>query len=154
MSWRRVVALAVPLAVLVFTLGVVVALEVQRGPNWRLELDEYLARHTWPSETVRIEAVTRARRPWNLTSAMGTPEPGDWIIPASSPEAVRCVLIVRSRRSASGIGDEATRQVVYLAFHSDALYRVGWLAYEGPEEPFGPQLTEDLESIGCDLALK
>jgi hypothetical protein len=154
MDWRRTVALAVPLAVLFFAAGFIVFLEVQRPPDWRLELNEYLAQHTSPSETVRIEAVTRARRPWNFSADMGTPEPGDWIIPSSSPEAVRCVLLVRSRASDSGAEDESLRQVVFLAHHSDALYRVGWLAYEGPEEPFGPQLMAHLESIGCDLGLE
>jgi hypothetical protein len=153
-NWRRIVALAVPLAVLVFTVGVFVALELQRPPDWRLELNEFIARHTWPSETVRIEAISRARRPWNFSADMGTAEPGDWIIPSSSPEAVRCVLLVRSRRSGSGGEDESLRQVVFLAHHSDALYRVGWLAYEGPEEPFGPELMAHLESIGCDLGLE
>jgi hypothetical protein len=43
---------------------------------------------------------------------------------------------------------------IFLVHHSDALYRVGWLAYEGPEEPFGPQLAADLASIGCDLPLE
>jgi hypothetical protein len=153
-NWRRIIALAVPFAVLVFALGVFVGLELQRGPNWRLELDEYIARHTWPSETVRIQEVTRARKPWNFTAAMGTPEPGDWIIPSFPPRAVRCVLLVRSRSSAGGAQDESLRQVVYLVYHSDALYRVGWLAHAGPEEPFGPELAAHLASIGCDLGLE
>jgi hypothetical protein len=154
MSWRKIIALAVPLAVLVFAVGFFVALEQLRGPNWRLELDEYLAQHTPPSETVRIRDVTRARKPWNFSATMGTPEPGDWIIPSFPPQAVRCVLLVRSHRSASGGQDESLRQVVFLVRHSDALYRVGWLAYEGPEEPFGPELIADLASIGCDLGVE
>jgi hypothetical protein len=152
-NWRKIVALAVPVAALLFTLGFVVFLEVRREPNWRLELREYIALHTPPSENVRIQAVTRASKPWNFSAAMGTPEPGDWIIPSSPPQEVRCALLVRSHRSSSGAGDESVRQVLYLVHHSDALYRVGWLAYEGPKEPFGPELKPDLASIGCDLGL-
>jgi hypothetical protein len=153
-NWRRIIALAVPLAALLFAVGFFVFLEVRREPDWRLELREYLVQHTSPSETVRTQAVARARKPWNFTAAMGTPEPGDWIIPSFPPQAVRCVLLVRSHRSASGGQDESLRQVVFLVRHSDALYRVGWLAYEGPEEPFGPELIADLASIGCDLGVE
>jgi hypothetical protein len=153
MNWRRIVALAVPVAVLLFTLGFIVALDQQRGPNWRLELDEYVIKHTTLTETVRVQTVTRATRPSNFTAAMGTAQPGDWIIPSTPPQAVRCALVLRSRPPGSG-DLESLRQVVYLAYHSDALYRVGWLAYEGPQEPFGPQLEADLASVGCDLGLE
>jgi hypothetical protein len=62
------------------------------------------------------------------------------------------VLLARSGALVGGSG-ELVRQVVYLVHHSDALYRVGWLAYEGPEEPFDEALRSDLASIGCQLAL-
>jgi hypothetical protein len=152
-SWRRIVVLAVPLAVLVFALGFIVGLEVRRGPDWRLELDAYLARHTTPSETVTVEAVTRARRPERFRASMGTPQEGDWIKPSSPAQAVRCALLLRRRPADDGTGGEEVRQVLFLVHQSDALYRVGWLAYEGPSLPFGPQLLENLASIGCDLPL-
>jgi hypothetical protein len=141
--------LAVPLAAVAFTLGFIIALEVQRGPDWRLELDAYLAQHTAPAETVRVLAVKKARQPWNFTAAMGAPEAGDRIVPSYPPQAVRCALLARSRMGAGSV-----HQVVFLVYHSDALYRVGWLAHEGPEEPFGPEVTEHLELIGCDLGLE
>jgi hypothetical protein len=140
--------------VVLFTAGLVVALELQRGPNWRLELNEYVARHASPTETVRIAALARARKPWNFTAAMGTPERGAWIVPSYPPQAVRCALLVHSRLLSSASHDESIRQVVFLVHHSDALYRVGWLAYEGPQEPFGPDLVAHLESIDCDLPLE
>jgi hypothetical protein len=152
-NWRRAIALAVPVAVVLFTLGVVAALELYRGPNWRLELNEYVAHHTSPTETVRIAAVTRASKPWNFSADMGIPEPGDWIVPSYPPQAVRCVLLVRSP-SANAAEGESLRQVVFLVHHSDALYRVGWLAYAGPEEPFGPEIVANLTLIGCDLGLE
>jgi len=153
MNWRKIVALAAPVAVLLFALGFIIALERQRGPNWQLELDEYVAQHTTLTETIRVQTVTRARRPSNFTAAMGTPQAGDWIIPSYPPQAVRCALVVRTHPTDGG-EIESVRHVVYLAHHSDALYRVGWLAYEGPREPFGPQLKADLASIGCDLGLE
>jgi hypothetical protein len=153
-NWRKVVALAVPLAVLFFTAGLIAGLDSQRGPNWRLELDEYIAQHTAPSETVRVQTAVKARKPWNFSAALCPSQRDDWIPPSFPPEAVRCALLVRSRPSGSGTEDESTRQVVFLIYHSDALYRVGWLAYEGPEEPFGPGLTAHLALIGCDLGLE
>jgi hypothetical protein len=152
-SWRRIVALGVPLAVLVSAMGVIVGLEVQRGPNWRLELDEYVAQQRSLGESVSVQTVVRARRPWNFTAAMATAEPDDWIRPSFPPQAVRCALLVRHWTSDEGVGDESVRQILFLAHHSDALYHVDWLAYEGPEEPFGPEVAAHLERIGCDLRL-
>jgi hypothetical protein len=158
MSWRRIVALAVPLAVAIMLAGFIVGLEMQRGPNWRLELDAYVARRRSPSETVSIEAVTRARKPWSFSAAMGTAVHGDWtwgsITPSFPPQAVRCVLLLRDRPSATGGERESIRQIVFLVYHSDALYHVGWLAYEGPEEPFDEQALAHLDTIGCDLGLE
>lgn len=151
MSWRRIVALGVPVAVLVFAVGFVVGLEVRRGPDWRLELDEYIA-EKGPGAAIRVEAVVRARKPWNFTPALGVVKREREIAPSLPPRAVRCALLLRSG-SGSDRKEDPRRQVVYLVYHSDVLYRVGWMAYEGPEEPFGPELTTDLERIGCDLRL-
>ena len=154
MDWRRIVALAVPVGVLLFALGVIVGLETQRGPNWRLELEAYVAQHTAPSETVRVQMVTKASKPWNFTAEMGAPARANGVTPTFPPQAVRCALLVRSRPSAHGPGDEEVRQVVFLVQHSDTLYQVGWLAYEGPDEPFGTDLEATLTEIGCDMELE
>jgi hypothetical protein len=98
-SWRRIVALGVPVAVLVFAVGGVVGLEVRRGPDWRLELDGYVARERASSEAIRVEAVVRARKPWNFTPAMGNVEPESGIAPSFPPQAVRCALLVRQGES-------------------------------------------------------
>jgi len=152
MSWRRVVALAVPLAVLFFVLGFVVGMEVQRGPNWRLELDEHVEDHRLPEETVRLVDVDRASRPEAFTCAMGTPLDEESLTPRFPPQAVRCALLERSMPLDDGAGD-GRRQVVFVVRHSDALYRVGWTVYEGAEEPFDADARVDLDVIGCDLAL-
>jgi hypothetical protein len=152
-SWRRIVALGIPIAVLAFAMGFIVALEVRRGPDWRLELEEYIAEEGALGEAIRVEAVVGARKPWNFTAAMGSTEQGDRITPAFPPQAVRCALLVRRRESDRSGEDGPVRQVVFLIHHSDALYRVGWVAYEGPEEPFGLEVKTHLERIGCDLRL-
>ncbi len=154
MSRRRIVLLGVPLALLVFAVGFFVGLEFQRGPDWRLELDEYVARHRRPGESIIVREVAKARRPWSFTASMGTVDPEDWISPTFPPRAVRCALLARSQASGSDGASEPVRQVVFLAHHSDTLYHVGWVAYEGPVEPFGPQLRDRLALIGCDLELE
>lgn len=151
-NWRRIVALAVPLVVLFFVLGFVVALEVQRGPDWRLELDAYVAEETTPTEVVAVRDVGRARRPWRFTPAMGVPVRSDGVSATFPPQAVRCALLER-RGTENGGETEPTRQIIFLVRHSDTLYHVGWLAYEGPEEPFGPDLKAVLKTIECDLEL-
>jgi hypothetical protein len=132
--------------------GFVVGLEVRRGPDWRLALDEYVAQQRSLGETIRVETVVRARKPWNFTPAMGTVEWESGIAPSLPPQAVRCALLLR-RRPDSAWQDDSRRQVVFVVHHSDALYHVGWLAYAGPEEPFGPEETTFLDRIGCELRL-
>jgi len=70
-SWRRLGALAVPLAVAFFVLGFVVGLGVQRGPNWRLDLDDYAAVRWAQGERIQVREQIRARRPENFTTALG-----------------------------------------------------------------------------------
>ena len=154
MSRRRIVLLGVPLALLIFALGFFVGLEFQRGPDWRLELEEYIARHRGPGESITVREVAKARRPSNFTASMGTPDPHDRISPTFPPQAVRCALLAHGEACRGEAAGEPVRQVVFLAHHSDALYHVGWVAYAGPEEPFGPQLMDHLALIGCDLELE
>jgi len=155
---RNLVALAVSIVVLAFTSGVIVGLEVQRGANWQLELDEYIAQTTLSSETVTIESVVEATEPSNFSAQMGTAMRDDWrwgaVAPSVPPTAVKCVLLERSRAPTAGGGEESKRQVVFLAYHTDALYRVGWRVYAGPQAPFAQELLLTLSTIGCDLDLE
>jgi len=151
-GWRRFVALAVPLAVFFFGLGFFFGLEVQRGPNWGLELDAYISEQAAAGETVCVAAVSKARRPEVFTAAMGRPAEALEIWPSFPAQEVRCVLVERTRPGDDGA--EMREQVVFLVYHSDTLYRVGWVVYEGAEGPFGPAAVESLRRIGCDLALE
>jgi hypothetical protein len=153
MSRRRIVLLGVPLAVLVFALGFIVGLEVQRGPDWRLELEAYVAQQP-PSEAITVQRVVRAHRPRAFSPTMGRARPTEGLTPSGPARAVRCALLERRRPSSGGGEPETVRQVVFLVRHSDALYRVGWLAYTGPEEPFAEGLEADLARLGCDLGLR
>jgi tetratricopeptide (TPR) repeat protein len=157
-KWKKVVALVIPIVVLIVAIVVVAVLEVQRGPDWQLELDEYISQSALPSETVTVQSVVEASKPWNFSEEMGTAARDDWkwgsVAPLFPPEAVQCVLLERSRESTIGVEEESGRQVVFVAYHTDALYRAGWLAYVGPKEPFTQELAAHLATIGCDLGLK
>ncbi len=89
---------------------------------------------------------------------MGTAMCDDWawqgVHPAFPPRAVRCVLVLRDRPVGTSDKRESIRQTVYLVLHSDSLYHVGWLAYEGAQEPFDQDTLADLEAVDCDLGLK
>jgi len=153
-TWMRPLAFGASLLALIALIVAFARLEARRGPNWRLELEEYVVHSASPSETVAIQSVVEAKAPQNFRQEMGTAARDDWrwgaIQPSFPPEAVRCVLLERSRPSVTGGERQSARQVVFLAYHTDALYRVGWLAYAGPEEPFPPDLATNLAAIGCD----
>jgi hypothetical protein len=152
MSRRRIVLFAVPLAVLLFALGFIVGLEVRRGPDWKVELEAYLAQQP-SSEVITVQRVVRAGRPRAFSPTMGRARSTEGFTPSPPARAVRCVLLDR-RRPADGDEPAAVRQVVFLVRYSDALYRVGWLAYAGPEEPFDEKLRACLARLDCDLGLR
>jgi tetratricopeptide (TPR) repeat protein len=157
-TWRRMVALAVPLAVLIVGMLAFARLEAQRGPDWRHELDAYIAQAALPSETVTIQSVVRASEPQNFGKEMGRAVRNEWtwsvIAPPFPAQIVQCALLERHRQSTAGGKESSTRQVAYVAHHSDGLYRVGWLVYAGPETPFTQETIAQLAEIGCDLRLE
>lgn len=153
---RRVhlAAVALPFLVAMAVLAVVVELQARRGPDWRLVLNEYIAQSALPGEAEPLQTVVTARQPASFTAAMGTLTPGGvlWssLSPVFPPGAVHCVLLERG----SAAGADARRQVVYVAYHSDGLYHIGWRVWEAGQAPFTPQLLADLHIIGCDLPLE
>jgi hypothetical protein len=160
---KKVIALTIPLVVLVVTVTTLVMSEVQRTPDWKSELEAYIEAQA-VTETLTVQTVVEAEKPWNFTAHMGLP------VRASStwgtveeipypPSEVKCVLLARQGPSPaeSEIQDESVlleRQIVYVSYHSDNLWHVGWLAHEGVREPFSTDVKEDLATIGCDLPLE
>jgi tetratricopeptide (TPR) repeat protein len=154
----RIAAIALPILVGLVVIVTVVALQARRGPDWRLALNEYIAQRTQLHGVLTVQRVVAARHPANFVLAMGMPVPGGplWesVRPVFPPRAVQCVLLEISCATCGTASGEAWRQVVYLAYHSDSLYRVGWRVYEAGREPFTPELQADLQVIGCDLHLE
>jgi len=159
---KKIIALGFPLLVLVGAVTTVLALEARRVPDWESELNSYIARSRLPSETVTVVAQVEASRPWNFSPAMGRAMANEsgwpWgsgeLPPPYPPTAVWCVLLERGRKLATGEAGEPLRQVIFVSYHSDGLFRAGWLTHEGPQEVFTPELAAHLDAIGCDLGVK
>ena len=154
---KRLIALAVPFLVLISVVVTLTWFEARRAPNWEVELNNYMAWSGLRRETIKVQAVVEADRPWNFTAAMGEPVGNDWPwgidrLPFP-PTAVRCVLLEKESKSALDVEGEPQRQVIYVGYYDDTLWRAGWLVHEGPQAPFTPELVTDLAAIGCDLGL-
>ncbi|MCJ7811222.1 MAG: hypothetical protein MUP62_03395, partial [Dehalococcoidia bacterium] len=121
-------------------------------------LNEYIAQSALPGEAEPLQSVAAARHPGNFSAAMGQAVPGDvlwqFFTPVFPPQAVQCVLLDRARTTGGAVQGGRRRQVVYVAYHSDGLYNVGWRVYEAQQAPFTPALLADLQAIGCDLDLQ
>ena len=159
---KRSIALAFPFLVLVGAVITVLTLEARRVPDWQSELNSYIARSRSPGETITVLAQVEASRPWGFGPAMGRaiasengwPWGDSELPPPYPPTAVRCVLLERGRKLATGEAGEPLRQVIFVSYHSDGLWRAGWLTHEGPLEAFTPELIANLDAIGCDLGVK
>ncbi len=160
---KRVIALTIPLMVLVATVTILVIFEVQRPPDWKSELEAYIEARA-VSETLTVQSVVKAEKPWNFAAHMGIPalNLSTWATAEKlpyPPHEVQCVLLVRQNPplTQSKTQEESgsfERQIVYISYHSDTLWNVGWLTHEGAREPFSADVKEDLATIGCDLPLE
>ena len=93
---RRLIALGLPLAALIVALAAFAVAEARRGPDWRRELDQYIAQSVLPSEKVTIRSVVEAREPQNFSREMGRAVPSDWRWGSVTPPMIALpVRIVR-----------------------------------------------------------
>ena len=151
---RKLIALVLPWLVLGATIVAVIVLETLRTPDWQVELDAYVATQT-VTGTRTVQSVAEAERPWLFEAAMGQVVRQEWTtfveeIPYP-PQKVRCVLL--AQRNPPPGAKTSARRIVYVTYHSDALWHQGWLVHQGTREPFPPEAREDLETIGCELSL-
>ena len=155
---KRIIALAVPLGVVAVAVGAFVMLETRRGPDWRMALDDYVAQSAQQSEVITMQSVAEASKPWEFNEAMGRAVRNNWRWGIAKlpypPQAVKCVLLERIRVSTAQLEKEPSQQVVFVGYHTDGLYRTGWVVHEGSEEPFPQELKEDLATIGCHVSLE
>jgi hypothetical protein len=123
-------------------------------------LDQYLA-SPFAKGTMTLRLAERARRPWNLTQAMGFAVLGDSVYFQTDssltweqgggpsplpfpPKELWCALL---EAGDEGEGD-GTQTVVFIGLHMD-MYNGDWIVHQGPEAPFSPEFLGVLSSIGC-----
>ena len=148
-----------PSLALIALIGGLIIAESGRPAAWQVELNAYLARsNTPPTGGMAVRSVVRANKPWNFGPDMGYAVVGGgaWsgIDLPYPPEEVWCVLLKRSEVSTAGSGEEIPYQVVFVSFHSDRLWRQGWVVHKGLGNPFAPAFSECLSAIGCDVGLE
>lgn len=153
---RRFLALAFPFIVLAGVLATFVVLEGRRTPDWQVELGEYIAGSRRPGETIIIQRVSEARRPENFDETMGVPVRNDWRWSIDDlpypPSTLRCVLLKRSRLM-DGVKIGSAYQLVFVGYHTDTLWRLGWLAHQGPSAASAQALMPSLKPVSCDWRL-
>jgi len=151
---RRFIALILPFLMLAGVLITLSMFESRRGSDWEIKLRDYLAQHQAPGEIIRVEKVIEASRPENFNPSMGQAVRSSWewgIEELPPPTAMRCVLLVWKSPAAAQIQAEPKRQVIFIGYHSDKLWRMGWLVHEGLSAPFTPKVLANLDTLGCNL---
>ena len=68
----------------------------------------------------------------------------------TSMELRHCVLLEPRKEALNG-SRQLTAQFVFMAYHSDALWRAGWLVHESAEPYATPAAENRLERVGCDF---
>lgn len=156
---KRAILLMLPSLALIALVGGLIIAESGRPAAWQVELNAYLARsNTSSTGEMAVRSVARANKPWNFGPDMGYAVVGGgaWsgIDLPYPPEEVWCVLLKRGGVSTAGSGEEIPYQAVFVSFHSDRLWRQGWVVHKGLGNPFAPAFSECLSTIGCDVGLE
>jgi hypothetical protein len=151
---RRIILLAIPLITLITVVMIFAGFEAQRKPDWRVQLDRYIT-DKFPSETITVKDAVAASQSGNFNERMGQPVRSlawQWGIDELPypPQLLRCALLDR-RDNSTGL---TQRQIVFVGYHTDTLWRVGWLVHEGPKAPFTAEVITDLTTLGCPLELE
>lgn len=153
MPTRKPFVLLIPFLIVAGVAAGYWALESSRPPDWEQALHNYVRRQLPPNAIIEIRRSVSAGKPGNFSTRMGIRTATEWTWEITSvpmpPEAVQCVLLDRTIPGRASSKSE--RQILYLAYHSDNLWRSGWVAYAGPYAPFEPQLIATLDEIGCDF---
>lgn len=152
---KKIIALIIPIFVLFGMLIGVSQLEKQRVTDWQVEITNYIAWRKSQNETVQIQTIIVASRPWNFEASMGEPILNDWPWGVQQlpypPTALKCVILDEINISASEEVAETTQQVIYIGYFDDSMWRAGWLVHEAP---LTSELFYNLATIGCELNLE
>lgn len=157
---RRVWWVATVLLVPVVVGLALLAAELRRPMDWRVQADQYV---TWLAEHAGqqwvVKGAATARRPSAFDAAMSakvygdsgyyrtdvaysTKNVGQRPLPFP-PRELWCVWL-----EPAGV-EGGARRVVFVALHQD-LYGGGWLLHEAPGPALSSQCQAILDAVGCD----
>ena len=170
---RRAILLIFPLLLATaLVAALLVAIRMNRPPDWQLELDKYVEyKDSFSSGTTTVQLVDRASRPWNFSRDMSHAVFGDGPYYQTDygysgegrnrggprplpfpPEDVWCVLLERDHNSTDDLIEETTHTIVFVAEHQD-LYNADVVIHEGASDLSTQAFVESVSRIGCDLVL-
>jgi hypothetical protein len=156
---RKIIVLGVPLLLIFGMMTTMVVFEGRRTPPWQRSLNQYFTHTDTSSFDLQVYESAKARQPWNFEEDMATPffNGIDWPWQQERlpfpPDILYCTLIDRIPTTSATATIEAERQLVYVAHHSDALWRVGWMVHEGPVIRSDVNVPQDFTIVGCDLSI-
>ena len=157
---RKALLFGMPLLVALGTLATVMFYERQRTPDWQQTLAAYL-HLSQMADDVEVLASVKARTPWDFNAEMGRAVSGELAWPWGiaqlpyPPDALYCVLVGKPEsavtQEAAQPGGKFTLRLLYVAHHSDKMWRVGWLVHEGGRAPWAATDEDVLASVGCEF---
>jgi hypothetical protein len=140
---RKIMALALFLAMLLVVLIPLIILESRRPPDWQAEFVRYLETSETSVADGQFMEVAEAQHPEHFDAQLLIAVPTGWPwggIDVPLPEKVQCVRI----------GEEPNSQYLLVGYSSDGLWHVGWLVYEFCVYVSEEQQQAMLAELGCD----
>jgi hypothetical protein len=151
--FRMIMALTLITAVL---LGVLIPLgmfESRRTPDWQSELSQYLEISGVSMKDILLVEVAEAQHPGQFAVQMVQAVPtGTWqgIDRIPLPETVRCIRIERQGQAGQGIVQPSIGKYLLIGYHSDDLWRSGWLVHQFREGVSEREQQVLLAKLACN----
>jgi hypothetical protein len=127
--------------------------ESRRTPDWQSRLSQYLATSGVSREDILLVEVAEAQHLGQFTVQMLQAVPaGTWqgIVRIPLPETIRCIRIERQGQAGQGIVRPSIGKYLLIGYHSDGLWRSGWLVHEFREGVSEGEQRVLLAKLGCN----
>jgi hypothetical protein len=150
MRSRKIIALALFVAMLFIVFIPLTILEARRTPDWEAEFGRYLEISETSVAAGQLVEVAEAQHPEQFDAQLLRAVPTGWPwggIDVPLPERVRCIRI---REEQAGSVQRPVSQYLLIGYHSDGLWHVGWLVHEFCEYVSEEEQQAFLAKLGCD----
>lgn len=154
MMSRKIMALTLFTAVLLVVLIPLGLFESRRTPDWQSRLSQYLETSGVSMKDIQLVEVAEAQRPGQFAVQMLQAVRTSWawqgIDRIPLPETVRCIRIERQGQAGQGIARPSIGKYLLIGYHSDGLWRSGWLVHEFREGVSEGEQQVLLAKLGCN----